>query len=70
MLDVLGALETIQVPGEIRALPNEWSADHSWKDRVMRPQAGAKGDAEMADDRVSRRDQPQYQFPEDAEAVR
>ncbi len=62
------------IPGHIEHLPNEWSSDHTWKDRVMRPRH-VKGTTEQtkteshADDRVERFDTPQYQSAEDAASV-
>ena len=65
MIDTLRALESIQTPGSIVTLQNEWSVDHSWKDAVMRPRAGATpGQAE--DDRIKRTPHPQYQSEADA----
>ena len=45
--------------GEIRSLPFEWSADHSWKNAVMTGTSAG-------DDRVERFGTPQYQSAEDA----
>jgi hypothetical protein len=73
MIDTLSALDSIMVPGEIRTLPYQWSADHSWKDRVMRPQPPSDDDDEVAahgaDDRLERTDEPQYQQAADRRAV-
>lgn len=74
MIDTLSALDSIAVPGEIRRLNYQWSADHSWKDRVMRPAANAdddadESDANAADDRLARTDEPQYQHPADRRQV-
>ncbi len=71
----LAAFEQIDAPGEIIEMPFEWRADHSWKDRVMRPReaqapSNKKEDSEgHADDRVARHDSPQYQSQADADAV-
>ena len=68
MVDTLNTLELAQTPGGIRPLKYEWSADHSWKDRVMRPSGGKAGDQtkkDAEDDRVERFDTPQYQCVED-----
>lgn len=77
MIDTLSAFDSIAVPGEIRRLSYEWSADHSWKDRVMRPQPTAEPNqnspndsaAADADDRLARTDEPQYQHPADRRRV-
>lgn len=60
MMDTLDALETIAEPGTIRPLPYRWSDDDAWKQTAQRSDG---------DDRVSRTDEPQYQFPEDREAA-
>lgn len=60
MTDALDALETMAEPGSIRALPYRWSDDESWKTTAQRTDG---------DDRVSRTDEPQYQFPEDRQAA-
>lgn len=65
MIDTLNTLEIAQTPGGIRRLKYQWSADHSWKDRVMRPGQGGSGGSAANDDRVARFDTPQYQFAED-----
>jgi len=59
-------------PGDIVQLPFECSADHTWKDRVMRPHAGKNASESgmedqdrHADDRIERYATPQYQLPED-----
>ena len=67
MIDTLSALDGIQLPGTIRALPYRWSSSDAWKDQVMRPKRGERG---QADDRVARSDEPQYQYPEDREAAK
>lgn len=75
MIDTLSAFDSISVPGEIRQLPYEWSADHSWKERVMRPQPDTdqermdEPDRTGADDRLARTDEPQYQLPADRRRV-
>ena len=75
MIDTLSALDTIAVPGEIRRLSYEWSEDHSWKDRVMRPaentdeDADERRDSTTADDRLARTSEPQYQHPADRRQV-
>lgn len=66
MIDTLSALDGIQQPGSIRTLPYRWSQSDGWKDAVMRP---AKTGGSHADDRVARRDEPQYQYPEDRQAA-
>lgn len=60
MTDALDALATLTAPGSIRALPYRWSDDESWKTTAQRTHG---------DDRVSRTDEPQYQFPEDRQAA-
>jgi D-proline reductase (dithiol) PrdB len=67
MIDTLSALDGIQQPGSIRALPYRWSESDAWKESVMRPTD--RGRANPADDRTSRRAEPQYQEPEDREAA-
>ena len=65
MIDTLSALDGIQQPGSIRILPYRWADSDDWKHTVMRPRAGSK----HADDRVTRLDEPQYQYPEDRDAA-
>ncbi len=72
MQTTLSVFTSATEPGDIVQLPFEWSDDHSWKDRVMRPQANKKpSEGSMddhdrhADDRVERYPTPQYQLPED-----
>ena len=70
MRDTLAAFAAIDTPGDIVQLEYEWTADDSWKDRVMRPDPDKpKGSSEHADDRVARHDTPQYQTSSDAEAA-
>jgi hypothetical protein len=71
MIETLRAFERIQDPGKVVTLKNEWSSDHSWKDRVMRASPRSENDADRVeslheDDRVERYDTPQYQTSEDA----
>lgn len=69
--DTLAAFADIETPGTIVPLAYEWSADDSWKDRVMRPdpdKSGGDSQGEHNDDRVARLPTPQYQTPAD-EAV-
>ena len=66
MIDTLRALESIQAPGAIVRLNNEWARDHSWKDKVMRPRANTNQSNAHEDDRVARYPDPQYQTDEDA----
>jgi hypothetical protein len=68
LLDALAALEEIEEPGTIRALPYRWSNDDAWKEAVMRPRRRDDA-AGPEDDRVSRHSEPQYQYPEDREAA-
>ncbi len=65
MIDTLNTLELAQTPGGIRPLKYEWSSDHSWKDRVMRPRESGTASSAASDDRVARFDTPQYQYVED-----
>ena len=67
MIDALSALESIQGPGTIRALPYQWSEDDSWKDHAL--QRGPKVDGQHTDHRVERFSEPQYQEPEDRAAA-
>lgn len=76
MIDTLSALDSIQVPGDIRHLNYQWSEDDSWKDRVMRPSRTAESDADnetvsekQPDDRLARTGQPQYQSTADQRAA-
>ncbi len=74
MRDTLAAFAEIANPGDIVRLDYEWTADDSWKDRVMRPDpdkaaSSTKGSSEHEDDRVERHDTPQYQTAADAEAA-
>jgi len=62
MRAALHALTSVSIPGTIEPLPCHWSADDSWKDRVMRPQAADASRASRGhDDRVERHAEPQYQ---------
>lgn len=61
MIDVLSALDGIQIPGTIHSLKYRWSQDNAWKATAMRPKRGKKS----ADDRVQRWPTPQYQHPDD-----
>ena len=65
LMSALRAFESMSEPGQIEMLAAEWSEDHAWKDAVMRPDptAGDRG----GDDRVARRDTPQYQCDADRE---
>jgi len=58
----LRALEKIDVPGEIRRLPNRWDASDEWKKTAGRTQG--------QDTRRPRDGTPQFQFDEDREAAR
>jgi hypothetical protein len=66
MIDAIRALESIQAPGTIATLNNQWASDHSWKDTVMRPRANTERKSQHEDDRVERYPDPQYQTEEDA----
>lgn len=65
----LGLFESLDAPGEIVRLPFDWAEDDAWKDRVMRPSEDAADRDDEAskheDDRVERRDAPQYQNDRD-----
>lgn len=65
MIDTLSALDSIQVPGTICTLPYRWTDNDDWKDRVMRPDPTGSHN----DDRVERRDGPQYERPADGTAA-
>jgi hypothetical protein len=68
MTEALKGFEDITQSGDIKTLPYEWLADHSWKDAVMQPAApGAAGDG--SDFRLPRFETPQYQFEADAEVA-
>lgn len=55
LIEALGAFASLSSPGTVRTLPFRWSEDESWKEKVF-----AEGD-----DRLPRRDTPQYQCEED-----
>ena len=61
MIDVLSALDGIQIPGTIRKLKYRWSEDSDWKATAMRARRGAQA----ADDRTQRWPTPQYQQADD-----
>ena len=63
--DTLDALVTIDTPGTIRRLPYWWSDDDGWKDSMARPGPGGA----IADDRLERFPDPQYQYEEDRVAA-
>jgi len=72
MIDTLSALDSIQVPGDIRHLSYQWSEDDSWKDKVMRPSENtesAEASKQRLDDRLERTNEPQYQSPADRRAA-
>ena len=78
MLKTLQALEASQSPGTFVDLNEQWLADDSWKDRVMRPAPEDDAQSETwdgedkrshADDRVARHATPQYQTAADALAA-
>jgi hypothetical protein len=72
MIDTLSALDSIQVPGDIRHLSYQWSADDSWKDQVMRAAddaANTPPSEKPPDDRLTRTNEPQYQTPADRRAA-
>ena len=58
LIDTLSALDSIQEPGTIRRLPYRWSASDEWK--AAPP---------LTDERRERSGEPQYQYPEDRDAV-
>lgn len=55
LIDALSSFEGMTVPGSVRTLPYRWSDDDGWKEKAF-----AEGD-----DRLPRRDTPQYQDEED-----
>jgi hypothetical protein len=55
LIDALSSFEAMTVPGSVRTLPYRWSDDDGWKEKAF-----AEGD-----DRLPRRDTPQYQDEED-----
>ncbi|MEM6999788.1 MAG: hypothetical protein AAF529_03310 [Pseudomonadota bacterium] len=63
----LQAFAQLDTPGQVQHLPFEWGADHSWKDRVMRPSKNETAETTGTDDRVARFDTPQYQHQRDAD---
>lgn len=67
MLDTLAQFERMQRPGRIQVLDYFWADDDDWKDSVMRPRQGPKGD--HRDDRVERFSTPQYQTEDDEAAA-
>ena len=67
MIDTLSALDSIQVPGDIRRLPYRWPADPDWKSRLAPP---ATRQGRERDDRVERHSEPQYERPEEKAMAR
>lgn len=64
----LAAFDEMRSPGQVLALPFAWSEDDSWKDAVMRAEAGeAAGFTAQRDDRAPRVAIPQYQSEQDRE---
>ena len=55
LIDALSSFEGMTVPGSVRTLPYRWSDDDGWKEKAF-----AEGD-----ERLPRRDTPQYQDEED-----
>jgi len=55
LIDALSSFEGMTVPGSVRTLPHRWSDDEGWKEKAF-----AEGD-----ERLPRRDTPQYQDEED-----
>jgi len=55
LIDALSSFEGMAVPGSVRTLPYRWSDDDGWKEKAF-----AEGD-----ERLPRRDTPQYQDEED-----
>jgi hypothetical protein len=65
----LRAFTTHTAPGQVSYLPNEWSADHTWKSHAQR--IGWSGDGlheQPGDERKERSDEPQWHEPADATA--
>ena len=58
-------LETVEEPSTIVDLGLRWSDDDSWKDLVMRPSVDENGRKRSGDERVERRDSPQWQLDDD-----
>lgn len=56
LIEALDAFVSLTVPGSVKMLPFQWSADASWKETAQR---GSE------DDRLPRYDTPQYQSEED-----
>lgn len=73
--DTVAAFESLAEPGSIVDLPYRWSDSDDWKEAVFAPAdrnatdgIGSRGTAtksSYADDRVPRRDTPQYQCEAD-----
>ncbi len=55
LVEALEAFSSLSAPGEVKILPFRWSEDDGWKDEVYA----------YGDDRLPRRDTPQYQSEED-----
>ena len=55
LMEALTSFVSMSVPGSVKMLPYRWSADEDWKGKAF-----AEGD-----DRLPRRDTPQYQDEED-----
>jgi D-proline reductase (dithiol) PrdB len=69
MLDALAAVETVRTPGSIRRLPYRWDDTDAWKTSAMGGADGRGDGGRARDDRVTRHDEPQYQYPEDRAAA-
>ena len=66
--DALAGFTTLTEPGSVTTLDYAWAPDDAWKDGVMRADPGAAASrSAVPDDRVARRDLPQYQSERDRE---
>ena len=66
--DALAGFATLTEPGSVTTLEYTWAPDDAWKDGVTRSDPDATASrGETQDDRVGRRDLPQYQTERDRE---
>lgn len=56
LVDAFAAFDSLEAPGSVKMLSYQWSDDDSWKEHVLE-----------GDERVERRDTPQYQSARDRE---
>ena len=70
VLAALNLAVSMTVPGTVAYLANEWSLDHSWKDRAGKAGQSSDGVAPppvgTGDDRTERDESPMWDRPSDA----